>query len=381
MKIIKKLPDPFRKRDGNRVCDVEDWQLRREEIKDMMLNIQYGTMPGPPDRMNIKKLEKNIIGEDEVIETIHFEFIPRQDRPDIKFGMDVTVLIPSKEAIKQKKKQIEDFGKDGLPCVIYVGGRALFDLSDEGYMVISYQNTQLEPDKMGNPIIGPAQSAYEDAYPEINHSWGSIAVWTWGGMRMVDYALTRKDVNPNQIIISGHSRNGKTALLAGALDERISIVNPAGSGCAGAGSYLILGDNCEDLAALTGRDRWWAWTHPDFEKWADREQDLPFDQHFLMGLVAPRPLIRVEGDSDEWANPKGTSCTFLATEPIYEFLSAKRRNGIFYHKGGHQHTDEDRQILMKFAEDYFFKGESGRKFKDIIIDPSLKSEFMDWQKP
>ena len=135
-------------------------------------------------------------------------------------------------------------------------------------------------------------------------------------------------------MISEHSRNGKTALLAGALDDRIAIVNPAGSGCAGAGSYLALGDDCEDLAALTERKRWWTWTHPDFEKWAGHEKDLPFDQHFLMGLVAPRPLLQTEGRDDLWANPEGTDASFSATQPIYGFLGVPERNGIHIREGG-----------------------------------------------
>ncbi|MBD3350554.1 MAG: hypothetical protein GF364_03610 [Candidatus Lokiarchaeota archaeon] len=377
MRIIKSFPDPFLTKEGKRVKSIENWEKRRSEITELMQNIQYGTIPEAPDEVKATIEEKITFDTGEIIENVHFDIIPDKTRSEVHFGMDGNVLIPPKEAIKEKKKKIPNFGKKKLPCLIYVGGNMLYDMSEEGYVVISYQNTQLEPDKMGNPIIGPAQEAYNRLFPN-KYTWGSIAVWAWGAMRMVDYALSRSEINPDQVMISGHSRNGKTALLAGALDERISIVNPAGSGCAGAGSYLALGEHSEDLKAITDHKRWWAWLHPDFERFAGKEETLPFDQHYLMGLVAPRPLLRVEGKQDAWANPKGTSCSFLATQPIYDLLDAAEWNGIFYHNGGHKHTDEDREALREFAESYFFKAEKKRSFKEIVVNPSIKLKIMDW---
>jgi hypothetical protein len=170
-------------------------------------------------------------------------------------------------------------------------------------------------------------------------------------------------------------------LLAGALDERIALVNPAGSGCAGAGSYLALGEKCEDLTALTSRERWWAWAHADFEQWAGREEELPFDQHFLMGLVAPRPLLRTEGTTDEWANPAGTCISFLATEPIYDFLGVPKRNGLFFHQGGHDHTEEDIAALASFADDYFFGVPLEGSFSRLPQDQAELPTAFDWAKP
>lgn len=120
-------------------------------------------------------------------------------------------------------------------------------------------------------------------------------------------------------MIFEHSRNGKTALLDGALDDGISLVNLADSGCTGVGSYLALGEKYEDLASFTNRNRWWVWTHPNFETWAGHEEKLPFDQHFLMGLVALRSLLRTEDNSDTWANPEGPCISFLAIQPILTF--------------------------------------------------------------
>ena len=380
MKLIKKLPDPFLKEDGSRVVTLEDWNLRRQEIKDMIVNIQYGSMPNSPEKVTITNLESKTLDGGETQDELYFDFVPKRDQPEIKFGMNVTVLSPSVEAVKRRQNSVKDFGVNGIPALIYVGKSVFYDLLQNGYMMICYENNQLEPMEMGNPIVGPAQQAYEELEPG-KYSWGSISVWAWGALQLLEYALTLTAINKKQIMISGHSRNGKTALLAGALDDRIAIVNPAGSGCAGAGSYLALGDDCEDLAALTSRKRWWAWTHPDFEKWAGREKDLPFDQHFLMGLVAPRPLLRTEGHNDLWANPKGTYASFLATQPIYDFLGTPKRNGIHIREGGHYQGEEDSAALLAFADWHFFNLPPKHNFQEELSENMKLPTFFHWTSP
>jgi len=380
MKLINKLPDPFLKEDGNRVVTLEDWNLRRQEIKDMIINIQYGSMPNSPEKVTITNLESKTLDGGETQDELYFDFVPKRDQPEIKFGMNVTVLSPSVEAVKRRQNSVKDFGVNGIPALIYVGKSVFYDLLQNGYMMICYENNQLEPMEMGNPIVGPAQQAYEELEPG-KYSWGSISVWAWGALQLLEYALTLTAINKKQIMISGHSRNGKTALLAGALDDRIAIVNPAGSGCAGAGSYLALGDDCEDLAALTSRKRWWTWTHPDFEKWAGREKDLPFDQHFLMGLVAPRPLLRTEGHNDLWANPKGTYASFLATQPIYDFLGTPKRNGIHIREGGHYQGEEDSAALLAFADWHFFNLPPKHNFQEELSENMKLPTLFHWTRP
>jgi hypothetical protein len=308
---------------------------------------------------------------------LKLKIIPRLSKPDLFFYLDAELWFPSDKSIINKQKLIPEYSVNGIPVLVYIGRNYFPDLLDKGYAILSFDNNQLQPAKMGRPEIGGVKTTYEKISPG-KYSWGSIAVWAWGALQLVEYALTRSELNPNQIIISGHSRNGKAALLAGALDPRIAIVNPAGSGCAGAGSYLALGDNCEDLAALTDRKRWWDWTHPDFEKWAGNETDLPFDQHFLMGAIAPRPLLRVEGIGDTWANPEGTACSFLATEPIYKFLGAVENNAIAYRKGGHTHSKKDRRALVKLAERHFFGQECQESFKNLPFDVARFPKLFDW---
>jgi hypothetical protein len=379
MRLIKQLPDPFLMADGSRVASPAEWRRHREHLTSMMLDTQYGTMPGPPDRMSVDAEPETSIGGGHTEQAVRFDFTPRGDRPDVTFGMTATVRRPSREAAAERRRRTG--GDDaGVPTLIYVGGGDFPSLLDAGYMIVSYENNQIEPMDMGNPVVGIAREAYEMIDPGA-YSWGSISTWAWGALRLVDYALTLDEVDADRLLISGHSRNGKTALLAGALDERIALVNPAGSGCAGAGPYLALGDDCEDLAALTDRKRWWAWTRSDFEQWAGKEADLPFDQHFLMGLVAPRPVLRTEGTGDDWANPQGTCAAFLATQPVYDFLGVPDANGIHVREGGHYQGEEDIDALREFADWHLYGVAPSRDFHAIPYPGAMFEGCFGWSRP
>ena len=91
------------------------------------------------------------------------------------------------------------------------------------------------------------------------------------------------------------------------------------------------------------------WFANDFCKWAGREAELPFDQHFLAALIAPRPLLFAVAHGDTWANPVGACETYRAAAPAYELLGAPENFGIVYREGGHGHTTDDWIRFMEFA--------------------------------
>ena len=161
-------------------------------------------------------------------------------------------------------------------------------------------------------------------------------------------------INPDVLIITGHSRRGKTALLAGAYDDRFTMVVPNGSGCGGAGSFLIQGQGSETLASITSQNRYKSWFHNDFGRFGGKEADLPFDQHFLRALVAPRPILSTDGIDDLWANPPGTQAMYEATQKIYDFLNVGKNNAIHFRSGGHGFLEEDFTVLLDYADHLFF---------------------------
>jgi pimeloyl-ACP methyl ester carboxylesterase len=189
-------------------------------------------------------------------------------------------------------------------------------------------------------------------YPE--YDWATLSVWAWGYYRVVDYLMTLEDVDKNKIVVTGHSRGGKTALLAGAMDSRIAIVVPAGSGAGGCGCLKYMQGGAESLMRITRPDKWQYWFQPRFSDFRRRVERLPFDQHFLKALVAPRPLLCTDGLEDEWANPWGCQQTTEAVREVYKFLGVPERVGNHYRQGGHEHNLEDWEALLDFSDFNFY---------------------------
>jgi hypothetical protein len=404
---IKKFPDPFLMKDGRRVATKEDWQARRKEILEQMLDLQYGTQAPAPEQMNCVLLSEEPRKDGETWQKFRMVMVPSNRYPDIEFSMAFTLIIPPLDAIAEKRDAVPGFAKNGrLPVHLFVGGDVHYDVVYRGYMHVMYEKSGREGIQddygKGNPVLPPGSC--KDAYRTLNElepgawdfTWGNISAWAWGASRLLDYLLTRDDVDRDHVIISGHSVNGKTALLAAALDERFTMVNPSCSGCGGAASYLhldgLMPDGAfeqqteppEDLKALTSKFRWFHWMASKLHEFSGREHDLPFDQHFLMATIAPRLLFRTEGDADWWANPMGTCAAYLATEVVWKWLGCKDRQGMVWHKGGHTHGFEDRAALLDFAEMHWFGMKCDRNFHvpctrtDAV---SMMPRLFDWDAP
>src|SRR5581483_953464 len=115
------------------------------------------------------------------------------------------------------------------------------------------------------------------------HDWGTIAAWAWGIQRAIDYLVTDPDIDAARIIVVGHSRLGKTALLAGAFDERVAMAIPLQAGCGGtAPSRGKVGESVKQINTAFPH-----WFDDEFKTFNDQPERLPFDQHELVALCAP----------------------------------------------------------------------------------------------
>jgi len=188
----------------------------------------------------------------------------------------------------------------------------------------------------------------------------ALASWAWGYHRAIDALLQLSQqrsspawarVDPLRIAVVGHSRGGKAALLAGATDTRIALTSANNSGAGGAGSWRWLGPGAESLADITRAfPHWFA---PALQQFAGREQGLPFDQHFLKALIAPRALLTTEALGDAWANPQGSWLTHRAAQPVYDLLGVPDRLAQAWRPGEHAHTLADWHTLLDFSDTVF----------------------------
>jgi hypothetical protein len=196
------------------------------------------------------------------------------------------------------------------------------------------------------------------------YDWGAIAAWAWGLQRAVDYLVTDAVLDAERIAVVGHSRNGKAAMVAGAFDERIALVIPLQAGCGGTSpSRGKIGESVKQI-----NDRFPHWFNAEFKKFNEQPERLPFDQHCLIALCAPRPVLLSNAVEDTWANPAGQFEMLLAADPVYRLLGAGGLGaqqipetgklldstlGYYIRPGKHSMTGEDWKVFLDFADKQF----------------------------
>ena len=344
------LPDPMVFADGTPVRTARDWTARRRgEILRMYESEIYGRVPAAAPRVTWVVKEdhgprKSIVG------TIG----NAADAPRIT----VTLDLPQKAAGRVPVILLLSFGGGGGAPVADPPVAADILARGWGYAKVGYQDIQ--PDRINTfdrGVIGLTSSG-----SRAPDSWGTISAWAWGVSRIVDYLQSDPAVDGTRIAVFGHSRLGKTALWASALDPRIAAVFSSCSGEMGASlARRDWGETVDDMV-----QNFPYWFAPSFAKFAGRWNDMPVDAHMLIALSAPRPVFITGGTGDQWADPKGEFLAQVAAGPVYKLLGKKDLGvttlppldtpvidgdlGWHYHTGGHVATRADWQAFLAFFE-------------------------------
>lgn len=178
---------------------------------------------------------------------------------------------------------------------------------------------------------------------------GAIAAWAWGFSRVLDALLPLGMVDSRRIAAVGHSRHGKAALWAAANDRRIGLVVSNNSGAGGARLWRAAGG--ETIADLFARfPHWFA---PALKDFAGRESELPFDQHDLLALIAPRAVLVASADDDAWAGPADERRAVEAARPVFALYGRADAIGWTRRPGGHGIGVEDWARILDFADGTF----------------------------
>lgn len=232
-----------------------------------------------------------------------------------------------------------------------------------GYAIATFCYHDIQPDKA--KLFPEAGALKIFADENITLNCGGIALWSWGLSRLADFLESQKEIDSSKIVFVGHSRLGKTSLLAGAFDKRAAIVITNNSGCMGS----ALSRRCfgETLALMHKPVP--HWLRFSAAKFNNNENSLPIDQHQLMALVAPRPLYVTSASEDLWADPRGELTSLVEASKIYKVYGAKNlptmrdfkvespfHGDVGYHirKGKHDVLIYDWENWMNFTDKFFF---------------------------
>ena len=244
------------------------------------------------------------------------------------------------------------FGGPRTAEQIAAGNQAI----QHGYAYVMFSNTDCGEDttlRLADGSWAYRTTRFFPAYP--TYDWGLLRAWAWGASRVVDYLETDPSVDHSKFIVTGVSRTGKAALVAGAYDDRIAVVAPVASSGGGTPAYRYSGSvpdrgGKEGLTEMVRKYPNWYSDH--LHQFWGQPDKLPFDEHWLIALCAPRPMIALEGTRDQNVNQNGVYHSLIAAKPAYDFLHAGDKIGISFADRMHGEVQGDWDAMFAFADKF-----------------------------
>ena len=391
------LPDVLTMLDGTRIATKEDWQGKRApELRALFQHYMYGALPAARTvKGELLREDKAALGGKATLremlvhcglgEPVHLlVVIPnKRTRPAACFlGLNFSgnYALLDDPQIQMPKGWVSEKYAGAPQNRAGEAGRgkqkeawAIEQSIDRGYAVATFFNGDVIPDEkaLAEELLKQFRAPVAEVRGPADTA--TIMAWAWAFSRMVDHLQTVPEIDPKRIAVVGHSRNGKTALLAAAMDERIALAIPSQAGCGGTAPDRI----APELAQLRPNGRPTAettaiinknfphWFSGHFKAFDAAVEKLPFDQHCLIALCAPRPVLLSNATEDQWADPAGQFAMLRAADPVFRLLAGDgvgaekmpetgqlldSRLGYYIRAGKHSMTGDDWKVWLDYAD-------------------------------
>jgi len=378
-------PDPLIAFGGETVATAAMWPSRRQEILDLFQREVFGVTPiGRPEAMR---------------------FVVRETKPDARGGLAtrlrVGILFEGTESGRQMELLVylPNAAQGPVPLFLGLNFDGNYTTTDEPDLPVprhyvnglfasvpdhrasegqrGYKGWQWPYDTILARGYGIATACYGEVEPDLPNqwwhgprvlappegpdAWGAIGGWAWALSRALDFLETEQRVDAKRVAVFGFSRLGKTALWAGAQDERFAAVISQNAGKGGASMFNRgQGEPIAHLCSVFPH-----WFAPKFRDYADNEAAVPVNAHCLTALIAPRPLLVLSADEDHWSDPEGEFLGALGADAVYRTLGTdglaardwpaartliQSRLGYFLRPGRHDVTVEDWDATLSWAD-------------------------------
>lgn len=389
------LPDPLVANEGSQVADAGAWRdKRRPEILQAFADLMYGHTPKLPLHMRAETITTRADALDGLATrtVVALRFFDDPDAPVIQLMLYVpnglkksapvflglnyygNASLEKDPAIPLSERWMRPSAEMGIvdnrateaTRGAHAARWAVEAAIKRGYAVATFYYGDVEPDHLEgwrDGIRGYALKLAGREKPAAD-AWGALGAWAWGLSRALDYLETHPGVDARRVAVLGHSRHGKAALWAGAQDERFALVisNNSGEG----GASLARRNFGENIAYSIAHA---SWRYSErFRDFIDRANDLPFDQHMLIALMAPRPCYVASATDDGLADPTGEFLSAAHAESVYHLFGQRGLgtlempapdhpigDSVGYHlrTGGHDITGYDWAQYLDFADRHF----------------------------
>ncbi|HTB64533.1 MAG TPA: alpha/beta hydrolase family protein [Opitutales bacterium] len=389
--VRKEMPDVLTMNDGTKVTTPAQWAQRREEMRHILEYYSVGLAPPPPGNVKGNEMQSQLVANGTVrYRLIHLTFGPEEklsldigvftpvtDKPvpaviSIEMGasppgaaalpklpqgatqgksQDVLLIVGNGTATPAASAAGGGFGGGGNAESIAARGAAK-DYLDHGFAYVTFNYNDCGEDTTLRNADGSwafRNTRFFPAYP--NYDWGLLRAWAWGASRVVDYLVTDPAIDKDKLIVTGVSRTGKAALVAGAFDDRISMIAPGASSGGGTPAYRFSGAGRGGKEGLDEMVKKYPnWFSANLHQFWGQQDKLPFDEHWFIALCAPRPFIALEGNQDQNVVVNGVRQSYLAALPAYKFLGVPDKVGVSWANRMHGSVQGDWDALIAFAD-------------------------------